>query len=307
VIDELFTADLLPTLRRIGERPIGGDGLDPAEAAARANVWQVMCDLGLPALAGPELIEVARTLGRALYRCPLLETATAAELLADGGDPLGLLPGVRAGRVVVIDTSCAGARPGGADFVPYAAEADWFIVGDDLVARDRTRLRRRDDISRGDLCAVTVTGPPAAALTLTGAARTRAVAGARTRQAAYLCGLARGALDLTVDYTRRRTQFGQPVSRFQAPAFRLAALHARIEAVAALVTRARDSVDATRALLLAADLARDAGAEAIQLHGAYGMTENADAQLFYRHAAVEAIRLGTPTALRSELARTVLG
>jgi alkylation response protein AidB-like acyl-CoA dehydrogenase len=299
MIDELFTAELLPTLRRLGERPLGTDEVDPAETAARADVWRVLCDLGVPALTGPDLLDVAGTLGRALYRCPLLETATAAELIAAGGDPLALLPALTAGTATAVAVTDL-------DFVPYAADADWLVVGDDLVPRDRTRRRRRDDITRGDLYAVTVTGPPAAALRLTAEARTAATTGARLRQAAYLCGMARGALDLTVDYTRRRRQFGQPVSRFQAPAFRLAALYARIEAVAALIARAQVAADATRALLLAADLARDAGAEAIQLHGAYGMTERADAQLFYRHAALEAIRLGTPTALRAELADVLL-
>jgi alkylation response protein AidB-like acyl-CoA dehydrogenase len=181
------------------------------------------------------------------------------------------------------------------------------MIGDDLIARDRARLRRRDDISRGDLYAVTPASPPAATLTLTGADRTAALTGSRGRQAAYLCGMSRGALELTVGYTRSRTQFGQPVSRFQAPAFRLAALYARIEATAALIARARDLADATRALLLAAELARDTSAEAIHLHGAHGMTERADAQLFYRHAAMEAIRLGTQTGLRAELAAMILG
>jgi alkylation response protein AidB-like acyl-CoA dehydrogenase len=40
----------------------------------------------------------------------------------------------------------------------------------------------------------------------------------------------------------------------------------------------------------------------MQIHGAYGMTENSDAQLFYRRAAVESLWLGSPAELRGEVA-----
>lgn len=59
---------------------------------------------------------------------------------------------------------------------------------------------------------------------------------------------------------------------------------------------------AVRALLLAAELVRDASAEAIQLHGAYGMTDRCATQRFYRRTAVDGVWLGTPGALRTELA-----
>jgi len=63
-----------------------------------------------------------------------------------------------------------------------------------------------------------------------------------------------------------------------------------------------DRLVALEALSTAADLARSLGTEAVQLHGAVGMTEEHDAQLFYRRIAVDALLLGRPTELRRQAA-----
>jgi alkylation response protein AidB-like acyl-CoA dehydrogenase len=352
-LDELFTPDLSGTLRRLGERGLGAGSaagaLDPAEADARAQVWQVLCELGLPRLAVPGdpwrqslLGEVAGVMGHALYASPLPECATVAELVAAAGaDPLRLLPGLAEGRLTAV---LAAREDGTADpehpaplvagdgtvtgrrrFVPFAAEVDYLLVAGDagmaLVPRAQpgVQVRRQDDIARGDLYTVVLReaavpdggwlggGPhwPGAA-----GAYAAALANARLRHAAYLLGSARAALQLTTAYTKQRQQFGQPVARFQAPAFRLAALYARIEAAAELTGQGLWLADrgapvaaaARRALALAGDLVRDASAEAVQLHGAAGMTERSDAQRCYRRAAVDAVFLGTPPQLRAALA-----
>lgn len=356
-LDELFHPDLLDMLRRLGERPLGAGSpgaLDEAEAGARASVWQVLCDLDIPRLTAPgsperqaALVTVAETMGRALYASPLLDTAAAAELIAVAGDRADLLAAIGAGTRTValalrdegrgdlLDPPPMRSGPDGRTldlrrrFVAFAADVDLLLVVGRtpigvalaLVERDQpgVTIRRQDDITRGDLYAVTLhdarvldwlgggPGWPGGA-----AAYAAAVAGLRLRQAAYLVGSARGALTLTVSYTKSRTQFGQPVARFQAPAFRLAALHARIEAVGDLVQYGAWQADqgdpvapitAMQALALAGDLARDAATEAVQLHGAYGMTERSDAQRFYRRAALDAIWADTPTVLRAALAR----
>jgi alkylation response protein AidB-like acyl-CoA dehydrogenase len=356
-LDELFHPDLLDTLRRLGERPLGAGSpgaLDDAEAGARASVWRVLCDLDIARLAVPgpperhaALVTVAETMGRALYTSPLSDTAAAAEMIAAAGESDGLLASIGDGTLTVAlalrddgrgDLLDPPPMRGGVDgrtldlrrrFVAFAADVDMLLVAGAtpvgvalaLVERDQpgVAIRRQDDITRGDLYAVTlhdahvarwlggVPGWPAGA-----SAYAAAVIGLRLRQAAYLVGSARGALTLTVGYTKSREQFGQPVARFQAPAFRLAALHARIEAVGDLVQYgawqadqgdAAASTTTMQALALAGDLARDAATEAVQLHGAYGMTERSDAQRFYRRAALDAIWADTPTVLRAALAR----
>jgi alkylation response protein AidB-like acyl-CoA dehydrogenase len=355
-LDELFTGELASGLRRLGERPIGagagGAALEPAEASARAQVWRVLCELGVPRLAvdtqWTTAVEVCRAMGFALYRSPFQETAMAAAMIAaSGADPLGLLPRIAEGRctaaVAARESGMAGPNelppvrigPGGRTvsatrrFVAFAGEVDYLLLvgrGSDgpclgLVKRDQPGVtaRRQDDIARGDLYAVSFVEaamPEGAWLggspmwTKASAVYASALEGARLLHAAYLAGLTRGALALTVQYVKQRAAFGQPIGRFQSPAFRLAALHARLDAVDELVrwgAREADGGDdaaltALRAIALAGDLARDAGVEAVQLHGAYGMTEECDAQRFYRCAASDAIWLGTPTATRAELA-----
>jgi alkylation response protein AidB-like acyl-CoA dehydrogenase len=81
----------------------------------------------------------------------------------------------------------------------------------------------------------------------------------------------------------------------------MAALTSRTAAVLSLARATAQSPDelaAAQVLLLATELARECAAEAVHLHGAYGMTERCDASLFYRRAAVDTLLLGTPAQLR---------
>lgn len=72
-----------------------------------------------------------------------------------------------------------------------------------------------------------------------------------------------------------------------------------VEEAAWLADTGRDArLSALEALACAADLARRAATDAVQLHGAVGMTEEHDAQLFYRRAAVDSLLWGRPTELR---------
>jgi alkylation response protein AidB-like acyl-CoA dehydrogenase len=338
-LDELFSGELSAVLRRLGERPIGSGAaataLEPAEAAAREQVWQVLCDLGVPGLAFADLVAVFEAMGFSLYSSPLLDTVTAVELL--GSDPLGLRPRIAEGSVTIalacrdkasgdplelpplrLSDGSSGSSDGRVTaqrrFVPFAADVDYFLLAGEgprfgLVERDQpaVTIRRHDDITRGDLYSVAFEDAAVTWLDTSLPAYKAAIAWARLLHAAYLVGLARGAVSLTVAYVRERSAFGQPIGRFQAPAFRLAALRARIEATDALVRAgAREpdpSLTSLRALALAGDLARDASVEAVQLHGAYGMTEQCDAQRFYRCAALGAIWLGSPTSHRTQIAQ----
>ncbi|MFI5496361.1 acyl-CoA dehydrogenase family protein [Actinoplanes sp. NPDC051859] len=324
---ELFATDLAPMLRRLGERAPGDGTLDPDDAAIRASVWDTLADLGA-LRPGPlaETTEVAELIGGALYQSPWAGTHFAADLLPDhagvgGTAAVAVRDNARAepGEPGPLRCRPDGTLDGTRSLVAFAADVDRLVVvsadGDRLVAAvidprgPSVRLRRHDDIARGDLYEVTLTGAPIAGEPLdVTRAYPAALARARVRQAAYLAGSVRGAIEVAVAHLRERAAFGQPLARMQALAYRFAALTARNAAVLsfarASARRADDGVDvrlsAAQVLLLASRLARETAAEVVHAHGAYGMTEACDAQLFYRRAAVDTAWLGTPTALRRE-------
>jgi alkylation response protein AidB-like acyl-CoA dehydrogenase len=331
----LFDDELMPVLRRLSERPAAAAGPPPAEVAeARSAVWQGLAELGALRPAGVrESLRTVELAGAALLQSPYLDTLLAAELIAATGlgDAAGLLDRIAAGGLAVPVAVLAGGRDdprrpeplrrdgdrvtGRRRFVGFAADAELILVvtGPELLlvgpGRPGVAVRRQDDLGRGELYELTLTCAevPAAA---PAAAWAPALDRARLRLAAYLCGMCLGAIDLSTGHARTRSVFGQPLARLQAPAFRLAALAGRTEAVRSLVARGAEAADAggdaavpaAQALLLAGELAVETAAEAIQLHGAYGLTEECDAQLFYRRATVDRLLLGGPDRLVAELA-----
>lgn len=170
-----------------------------------------------------------------------------------------------------------------------------------LVARSTLGLRRVFDL---DLHEVVI--DPGAAHDLTNAAWTDVLAAARVRQAAYLVGLADGALSEAVRYARGRQQFGQRLSSFQSISFRLAAASGRTHAVRLLVrdlgarsdAGGADPVEAAAALAMAAEVARDVAAFAVHVHGASGTTLQSRVQRYFRAIGAESVWWGTPAALR---------
>jgi alkylation response protein AidB-like acyl-CoA dehydrogenase len=278
------------------------------------------------------LADLTELLGSMLYQGPLLDTLVAGELLHRAGADklLAEVVGGAAVALAVLADAAGPAEPaaliadgdlihGRRAFVGFAAEVDYLVVvgATDagvriaLTPRDHpaVAVRRYEEVSRGELFEVQFSGAPVLSRLGDGADWRRALAGARVRQAGYLVGLAQGALDLAVAYAKQRRQFGKPIGRFQALSFRLSELSVRIDA-ARLLTRAAaapagarvDELAAMQALATAAELARAVTTAAMQINGAAGMLAACDTQLFYRHAAVEALRLGSPTQLRAEAA-----
>jgi len=138
-----------------------------------------------------------------------------------------------------------------------------------------------------------------------------ALARARVRQAAHLLGLAVGALQLAVARVGSRRQFGRPIGENQAVSFPLARHFAASEAVRLLLhkaawldeQRADAALAALQALGYAAELALDATAWAVHVHGAAGLTRREPVHRYYLLAAAEAVRWGTPRELWREAAR----
>lgn len=121
--------------------------------------------------------------------------------------------------------------------------------------------------------------------------------------AAEMAGGARAAIEMTVAYMHEREQFGGPIGRFQALKHRLADLHVRIDAAREAVYSAADTIangerDQIPMAAAAAKYAASTGyvlttAEAVQLHGGIGFTEEHDIGLYYKRALVSAEALGS--------------
>ncbi|GAA1293045.1 acyl-CoA dehydrogenase family protein [Saccharothrix xinjiangensis] len=303
-IADFFDEELAPMVRRMADRPRTGaeDGEDGREI--RSMVWQGL--VGLGALDEPDGTRVAELLGSVLYQGPLLDTLTARELFPDGG--VGHSP-------VALAVSDEPLTAGGdsitarRSFVGFATEVDHFVVGgagDDgtslaLVPADHPsiQVRRHEETGRGEAYEVEFADTPVTAWA--GSAEWGpALATARVRQAAYLVGLSQAALDHAVEYAKARRQFGQPIGKFQGVAFRLSELSMHVDATRLLV-HDRDAVaHAAAVLAAAAELALRLTVQTMQVNGAAGMVSDNDAQLYYRRAAVESVRLGTPSRLRRD-------
>lgn len=136
---------------------------------------------------------------------------------------------------------------------------------------------------------------------------------ARVMLAARMLGGCQAVFDLTLRYAKEREQFGQPLATFQSIAFRLAEMQTRIDGARLLLYQTAWQVDkglpmvseAATLKALVSDLYRHVTGEAIQLHGGFGFAEEADPQLYYRRAAVDAVLLGSAAALRDRIAGTL--
>lgn len=116
--------------------------------------------------------------------------------------------------------------------------------------------------------------------------------------AAQLLGLAQRMLDLGIDYSAQRKQFGKPVGSFQAVKHHLADVAVKIEFARPVVHRAayalsrgdsRQSVLVSHAKLAAGEAALLAARRSLQVHGAMGYTWETDLQMFMKRAwALEA-------------------
>ena len=104
--------------------------------------------------------------------------------------------------------------------------------------------------------------------------------GGRIGIASQALGLAEGAINEAVKYTKERVQFGRRLSQFQNTQFQLADMHTRTQAAQYLVYAAACkkqnhedySMDAAMAKLFAAEAASDVTRRAVQLFGGYGYT-----------------------------------
>jgi alkylation response protein AidB-like acyl-CoA dehydrogenase len=132
---------------------------------------------------------------------------------------------------------------------------------------------------------------------------------------AQAVGIAQGALDAAIAYTKERSQFGQRISDFQAVQFMLADMAMKIEAARLMVYSAaargeRGEPDlgfiASASKCFASDVAMEVTTNAVQLFGGYGYTVDFPVERYMRDAKITQIYEGTNQIQRVVMARALL-
>ena len=132
---------------------------------------------------------------------------------------------------------------------------------------------------------------------------------------AQLTGLARGALDHAVKYSKERKQFGKPIADFQAVQLDLARMAVEVEAARLLVynaARLKDAgqpfvKEAAMAKYYASEIAEKVASKAIEVHGGVGVTKDYPVEKLYRDAKIGRIYEGTSNIQLLTIAKKLLG
>ncbi len=138
--------------------------------------------------------------------------------------------------------------------------------------------------------------------------------GGRISIAALSLGIAKGAYQAALQYSKERKQFGQPICNFQAISFKLAEMATEIEAAALLTQKASElknqnlavTQQGAMAKLYASETCVKVANEAIQIHGGYGFTKDFPVEKFYRDAKLCTIGEGTSEIQKLVIARKLL-
>ncbi len=134
--------------------------------------------------------------------------------------------------------------------------------------------------------------------------------GGRIGIASQALGIAQGAMDETIRYTKERKQFGKTIAAFQNTQFQMAELETKVQAARLLVRSAaykKDngipySADAAVAKLFAAQTAMEVTTKAVQFHGGYGYTREYPVERMMRDAKITEIYEGTSEVQRMVIA-----
>jgi alkylation response protein AidB-like acyl-CoA dehydrogenase len=138
--------------------------------------------------------------------------------------------------------------------------------------------------------------------------------GGRISIAALSVGIARGAYEAALKYSKERHQFDKPISSFQAISFKLADMATEIEAAEMLIQQACDlkmrgekmTKQAAMAKYYASEVAVRVATEAVQIFGGYGYTKDFPVEKFYRDSKLCTIGEGTSEVQKLVIAREVL-
>ena len=138
--------------------------------------------------------------------------------------------------------------------------------------------------------------------------------GGRISIGALSLGIAKGAYEAAVKYSKEREQFGQPISKFQSIAFKLADMATEIEAAELLLYQAaylksnkkKMTKESAIAKYYASEVAVRTANEAVQIFGGYGYTKDFPVEKFYRDAKLCTIGEGTSEIQKLVISREIL-
>ena len=142
----------------------------------------------------------------------------------------------------------------------------------------------------------------------------RVLDGGRISIAALSLGMAQGAYEAALNYSKQRKQFGRAISDFQAIQWKLADMATEIDAARLLTMRSASMKDAgmkttlesSMAKLYASEVAVKCANEGVQIHGGYGFIKDYPAEKFYRDVKLCTIGEGTSEIQRMVIARQIL-
>jgi alkylation response protein AidB-like acyl-CoA dehydrogenase len=138
--------------------------------------------------------------------------------------------------------------------------------------------------------------------------------GGRISIAALSLGIAQGAFEAALRYSKERHQFNQPISAFQSISFKLADMATKIEAATLLTYRAAElknkgqnvNKESAMAKLYASEVAVEVANEAVQIFGGYGYTKDFPVEKYYRDAKLCTIGEGTSEIQKLVISRAIL-
>ena len=138
--------------------------------------------------------------------------------------------------------------------------------------------------------------------------------GGRISIAALSLGIAEGALEASIQYSKERQQFNQPISKFQGISFKLADMATQVEAAKLLTFKAADlknrgekvTLAGAKAKLYASEVCVSVSNEAVQIFGGYGFTKDYPVEKFYRDSKLCTIGEGTSEIQKLVISREIL-
>ena len=138
--------------------------------------------------------------------------------------------------------------------------------------------------------------------------------GGRISIAALALGIAKGAFEAAVAYSKERHQFGQPISNFQGISFKIADMATEIEAAELLIMQAADlknrgesvSKESAMAKYFASEVSVRVATEAVQIFGGYGYTKDFPVEKFFRDSKLCTIGEGTSEIQKLVISREIL-
>lgn len=142
----------------------------------------------------------------------------------------------------------------------------------------------------------------------------KTLAGGRIGIAAQALGIASGAYELALAYSKERKAFGKTINQHQAIAFKLADMATQIEAARLMVMKAAALKDAgedydlasSMAKLYASEVAMTQTVEAVQVHGGYGFVKEYHVERLMRDAKITQIYEGTSEVQKIVISRSIL-